>query len=129
MKLTVIDYSPEHFPSPPRHRKGKFIQVLSEEGEYIIMSPKEMSAFHANIAERFFASRGVQGRYNHKRDDFRIDHPGWTILGGGHWELEEDTGVLTLWGESMAYGRFQGTGLARRMEKALPGHRVICKSQ
>jgi len=129
MKLTVIDYSKEHFSSPPRHGKGKFIQVLSEEAEYIIMAPREMSAFHANIAERFFSSRGVRGRYNHKRDDYKIDHPVWTILGGGHWELEGDPGVLTLSGESMAYGRFQGGGLAGRMEKALPGgRRVIVKS-
>jgi len=128
MKLTVIDYSLEHSPSPPRQRKGKFIQVLSEKAEYIVMSPKEMSTFHANIAERFFSAQGVLGRYNHKRDDYKVDHAGWAILGGGHWELDEDSEELTLYGMSMAYGRFNSSGLAERMEEALPGLRVMIKS-
>jgi hypothetical protein len=129
MKLTLIDYSDQHFTSPPPERRGKFIQVLSEDTEYIVMSPRELSTFHANIAERFFTRRGIRGKYNHKRDNFRIDHPLWTILGGGHWELDEETGTLTLSGLSMAYGRFQSSGgLARRIEKALPGYRVLIRS-
>jgi len=128
MKLTVVDYSQEHFHSPPRQRKGKFIQVLSEDAEYIIMAPKEMSTFHANIAEKFFSAHGIRGRYNHKRDNYKITHNGWAILGGGHWELDEDSGVFTLYGMSMAYGRFNSAGLTERMEKAMPGHRVIVKS-
>jgi len=129
MELTLIDYSNQYFSSPPRQRRGKFIQVLSEDTEYIVMSPREQSTFHANIAERFFSSLGVRGQYNHKRDNFRIGHPGWTILGGGHWELDEDAGKLTLSGLSMAYGRFQSSGgLAVRLEKLLPGYRVSVTS-
>jgi hypothetical protein len=128
MRLEVMDYSHKHFSSPPRQRRGKFIQVLSEGSEYIVMSPKEQSAFHANIAELFFSSRGLRGSYNHKRDNYSIDHPGWSILGGGYWELDEDKGVLKLSGLSMAYGRFRDSGLARRMEKSLTGLRVVTRN-
>jgi len=128
MELKVIDYSDMYFSSLPPARSGKFIQVMSEDSEYLVLSPRELSVFHANIAERFFSSMGIRGQYNHKRDSYRIAHPSWEILGGGHWELDEETGALTLSGTSMAYGRFLSTGLAQKVAKARPGLRVIIKS-
>lgn len=128
MEFILIDYSAEHFGSLPIRRGGKFIQVIQAHAQYIIMSPRELSVFHANIAERFFNARGIRGRYNHKRDSYHLEHPEWAILGGGHWEVDDETRILTLSGTSMAYGRFHGQGVALHMEDALPGYKVIIKS-
>lgn len=129
MDFNVIDYSGRYFPSSlPAKRGGKFILVLSEDSEYLVMSPREQSTFHANIVERFFSELGISGRYNHKRDSYSISHTSWEIMGGGHWEIDENSCFLTLSGTSMAYGRFHSPGLARKVEKALPDLKVKIKS-
>lgn len=128
MEFELQDYSSVHHCRIPEQRDGKFIQAFSAKCQYIVMAPKEMCAFHANIAERFFTGLGVNGRYNHKRDEFKVDHSGWTIAGGGHWRIDDAALTLELAGESMAYGRFISNGLARDIESALPGYKVIIKS-
>ena len=128
MRFKVIDYCPDHFEVMPKERSGKFIQVMGNDTEYIIMSPRELSTFHANIAERFFSGMGLSGKYNHKRDNYTLNHPEWALPGGGHWEIDATLGTLTLSGQSLAYGRFISDGLAKKMQKAMPEYRVIIKS-
>lgn len=123
MGLSVIDYSARAKGVPEPRRGGKFIHVrlsVPTKTDYIIMAPREMAVFHANIAKMFFEDQGIVGTYNHKRDNYTIAHPDWDILGGGHWEMDEDAGVLELSGKSLAYGRFHSSGLARRVERAMP---------
>jgi hypothetical protein len=124
MKCIVIDYGTVG----PRaaERRGKFIQVRKPDTEYLVLSPRAEAAYHANIAERFFSEMGVPGSYNRKRDSYRVKDPGWSIVGGGYFELSEDRREFHLSGTSMAYGRFDPSGLCERLSASgsLSGFRI-----
>jgi len=71
MRFTLIDYATPFYKAPsgglmPQIRSGKFIQVRHMEEEYLIMSVKDLTAYHANIAERFFAELKLKGCFNEK---------------------------------------------------------------
>jgi hypothetical protein len=132
MKCILIDYGtpdPRAVKAGTRasERRGKFIQVRNGDTEYLALSPKALAAYHANIAERFFSEMGITGSYNRKRDSYRVKSPGWSIVGGGHFALDEERRELHLSGTSMAYGRFDPAGLRERLYTSgiLPGYRII----
>jgi hypothetical protein len=109
MKLTAIDYSEVCFAlledSPvPRKRGGKFVVMTNGDRHYAVFSPRELSAYHANIIERFLQQEGIQGRYNEKGDVFYFSSAEWKVDGGGFWELDESRGLLQLSGNSQSYG-------------------------
>lgn len=124
MKFVFIDYSEHYYrhvkkEELPGRREGKFIQVRGRGAEYLVLSPKAFSPYHANIVERFFLSQGLQGSYNHKRDHYLPRSEGWSVVGGGSWAMDSSTVKLVLRGTSMAYGKFDSRGLGERL-RAMP---------
>jgi hypothetical protein len=57
---------------------------------------------------------------------FVIEEPGWTVAGGGRFRLDTGVRTLLLRGRSLAYGRFDGEGLAERLSAcpSLAGYSV-----
>lgn len=98
--------------------KGKFIQVLGPEGEYLALAPLSLCTFHANIAQRFFHDQGIMGRYNYKRDSFHVQHPLWRIVGGGHFSFDSAACEMRMSGVSLAYGPFDREMLERQIKHA-----------
>lgn len=134
MDFELIDYSAAYFTEIkkveiPRKRTGKFVQIFNEaaDKEYLVLSPKELSIYHANIVERFFTIRKLKGAYNSRKDYFTIQEDDWNIAGGGFWVIDEDKKTLELSGTSKAYGPFEADGLKRRILKSgkLPGFSVF----
>lgn len=120
MPFILIDYSEacrashsSAVASP--QRGGKFIQIRNFDSEYLLLSPVELSAYHANIAERFFSEKGVKGSYNKKRDNFQIDDSEWEIVGGGVWTVDDREKTLRLSGRSLAYGEYDRRGMKERL--------------
>ncbi len=118
MKFTFIDYSDIYFErikktEKPRRRGGKFVQIINEatEKEYLVLSPKELSIYHANIIERFCMMQKIKGSYNSKKDYFTINDDDWVVVGGGIWVIDEDKRRLELSGASRGYGAFAAEGL------------------
>jgi hypothetical protein len=131
MKLVFIDYSAQYYGKAegnplPNKRSGKFVQIRNKDTEYLVLSPRGLAAYHANIAERFFLSMGITGTYNGKRDHYKVKNPSWVVAGGGVWEIDEGAGRLRLSGTSMAYGKFNARGLAGRLRSvsSLSGYDV-----
>lgn len=119
----VIDYSESYFEksgksNKPDNRGGKFIQVSGDEGDFIVFSPLGHTPYHANIAEHFFRSKSICGAYNPQKDHYTHQAPGWKIVGGGHWSIDERDMRLELFGTSIAYGRFDADGLAEKLKEA-----------
>ncbi len=120
MRFVLTDYSHFYYATLsrtdlPARRQGKFIQIRGDQIEYFLLSPRELSAYHANIAERFFAGKAIDGRYNGKRDHYEISAPGWKIIGGGMWAINDRERILYLSGSSQAYGRFDQQGLREKI--------------
>jgi hypothetical protein len=124
MPITFIDYTPFYYssiartPVPPAV-VGKFIQIRNGNTLYLILSPKELTKYHANIVERFCMDKGVEGKYDAQREKFMIADQVWQVIGGGKFERDENKKAIKLYDNSMAYGKFDATGL-NEMLGALP---------
>ena len=123
MRFVIIDYSKDfqknkaaQIISPKRN--GKFIQVRKATVEYLVLSPKESSVYHSDIAERFLTEKGIAGRYNDKGDLYEISDPGWKITGGGFWSIDENEKIIQFFGSSRSYGKFDRRGLRDKLIRA-----------
>lgn len=123
MSFVFIDYSNDlkskkTSPVISPKRNGKFIQVRRDTDEYLVLSPKASSLYHANIAEKFLHEKGIQGRYNAKGDLYEISDPGWDIKGGGLWSIDDQEKTLHLFGSSKSYGKYDRRGLKDKIVMA-----------
>ncbi len=120
MKTVFIDYSGLYYsegkdaPIPDR-RSGKFVQLRKGDVEYLVFSPSGLTAYHADIVERFCRDRDIDGVYNPVKKRFDIRDPGWTVKGGGKFEIDGQRKRLRLYDNSMAYGRFDSRGLRQKI--------------
>lgn len=128
----LLDYSEIYYgairkASLPDKRLGKFVQIRNNGTEYIVLSPKGLSVYHAHIVELFFTERKIRGDYNRKGDHYRIYENGWEVLGGGMWAINETDRLLHLSGSSQAYGRYERRGLREKIEalREMCGYRIV----
>ncbi len=120
--MEFIDYSDLYYreklkeASPPK-RAGKFVQLRTPGEEFIILSPKDFSAYHADIVRVFCEQRGIDGLYSFENKHFEIYGPEWAVIGGGKWSIDEQLKTLRLYGYSQGYGNFDPKGLKERLLK------------
>ena len=67
--MIIIDYTSLYYTSIARTAvpslvSGKFVQIRKENELYLVLSPKEMTKYHANIIERFCMDKGIEGSYD-----------------------------------------------------------------
>jgi hypothetical protein len=122
--MIFIDYTPFYYASIagaaiPPVMAGKFVQIRNGNTLYLVLSPREFTKYHANIIERFCMDKGIEGSYDAKREKFFIQDQAWVIVGGGKFERDANKKAIKLYDNSMAYGKFDATGL-KEMLGALP---------
>jgi len=122
--MTLIDYTTFYYASlagtsVPPVTAGKFVQIRNGNTLYLVLSPKEFTKYHANIIERFCMDKGIEGNYDAKREKFTIADHVWQIVGGGKFERDTNKKAIKLCDNSMAYGKFDATGL-KEMLSACP---------
>jgi len=116
MPFSLIDYTHFYYTSiaetpVPVVVIGKFVQIRNGNTLFLILSPKEFTKYHANIVERFCMDKGIEGGYDAKREKFTITDHEWQIVGGGKFERDANKKAIKLYDNSMAYGKFDATGL------------------
>ncbi len=115
--MVIIDYSRTYFEiilksAVPSKRGGKFVQIQNDDTEYFVISPRDLSCYHANIVERFCLSNHLEGKYTSKKmDNYEIADQDWSVVGGGKWSIDEYEKKLTLFDESTIYGKFEDANL------------------
>jgi len=114
--LTVTDYSEDFFTGPdggvvPPRRGGKVVVIEGGGGRHMVFAPRGLARNHSNIVEQFLLSRGVLEHTGGQLDDFHCSSAEWRVLGGAHWEVDEEAGGLRLWGLSQQYGELDLHGL------------------
>lgn len=124
MPTVLIDYIPFYYTSIaqtaiPPVVSGKFVQIRNGNTLYLVLSPKELTKYHGNIVERFCMDKGIEGSYDTKREKFAILDQAWVIVGGGKFERDGSKKAIKLYDNSMAYGKFDATGL-KELLIALP---------
>jgi Janus/Ocnus family (Ocnus) len=120
MKVIFIDYSEIYYQDAaktavPDRRSGKFVQIRSNDTEYLVFSPKELTPYHAGLVERFCTEKGLKGSYDDKNKSFVVHEPDWVVVGGGKFEIDETEKHIRLYDNSMAYGRFDSKGLKEKI--------------
>jgi hypothetical protein len=116
MPTVLIDYIPFYYASIaqtaiPSLVAGKFVQIRNGNTLYLVLSPKELTKYHANIVERFCMDQGIEGSYDTKREKFGIHDQAWLIVGGGKFDRDGKKMTIKLFDNSMAYGKFKAEGL------------------
>jgi hypothetical protein len=116
MPTVLIDYTKLYYTAiahtgTPSTTNGKFVQIRNESTDYLVLSPKDFTKYHANIVERFCFDNGLEGGYDSKGKRYDIADQAWAITGGGKYQLDRKSKVIKLYDESMAYGKFEMLGL------------------
>ncbi len=116
MTMVFIDYSRLYYTAVagtavPTAITGKFVQIRNESTLYLVFSPKEFTKYHANIVERFCMDKGIEGNYDPEKKRYDIYDQAWKVLGGGKFEMDASRKTIKLYDNSMAYGKFDTTGL------------------
>ncbi len=110
----------------PTIRNGKFVQVNKDRSDYLILSPKELSKYHANIVERFCKQNNIDGYYNKEYHIFEIVDPVCEVIGGGKWKIDDQDKRIHLFDDSQAYGKFNTIGLKDKIlsDKQFNGYQI-----
>lgn len=131
MKTVVIDYGQAGsaagaFASSPARRSGKFLVLRNDDTEYLVFSPLKLTPYHSNLLERFCRERGLKGSYDSERKRYSIEEPPWVVEGGGKFTLDAEDKTIRLYDDSMAYGKFNPSGLREKLLriKGLTGYRL-----
>ena len=119
MSFRIVDFSSIRYPDGmPSVRQGKFLHLSEgEEKELLVLSPYELSMFHAQILERYCRLNCLEGRFIRNPEFYKVAGTVIEVIGGGHWRLDETE--FRLFGESTIYGRFEVVGLRGKVQ-ALP---------
>jgi hypothetical protein len=120
MATVLIDYTRLYYTAIaktqiPPVTSGKFVQIRNGSTDYLVLSPKDFTKYHANIVERFCFDNGVKGSYDRERKRYDIYDQEWVITGGGKYQLDKKEKVIRLYDESMAYGKFDPRGLREKI--------------
>jgi hypothetical protein len=111
--MIVEDYTPDYYQNRlgaplPSTYAGKFVHIVGPADEYLVLSPTELTEFHAQIVQRFSRRRPDTSSVFLPSGEVRFGTPGWSVRGGGHFQLNRAGNCLALWGASKAYGAFDG---------------------
>lgn len=122
MKFDLIDYSEYYYTKSghlqiPVCRGGKFVQIRNviTDTEYIVLAPKALAEFHADIVKLFCTFNKISGRESGKKKLFMISDSNWSVVGGGKWVMNSKKRIIELGDLSMAYGPFDHVGLEDKL--------------
>ena len=122
--MVVEDYSPSYFESRlggrlPEVYEGKFVHITGPKEEYLVLSPVELTEYHAHIVQRFSRRRAeISSVSLPSGQEVRFGTPGWSIKGGGRFRLDKTTRRILLWGASKAYGAFDGAYIREALRQS-----------
>ncbi len=83
---------------------GKFVVISRGKKTWLVLGVRSDYPYHAMLVAAFCDRESLPCRWEQRPDVVRIDHDFTTVDGGGMFELNGETGTLSLTGESRAYG-------------------------
>ena len=132
MKTVIIDYDRVISGGNPAarplvHLTGKFLQIMIDDTEFLLLSSRELTPYHSDILERFCGERDIKGSYDGDRKRFNVEEPSLKVKGGGKFDIDTVNKCVRLYDDSMAYGKFDAEGLKDKVlrMKGLAGYEVV----
>lgn len=132
MKTVIIEYratpaAEDDAGATRGSESGKFLQIINDDTEYLLFSPRDLTPYHSDLLERFSGEKGIKGSFDSERKRFNIGDASWRVVGGGKFDIDPVSRSVRLYDDSMAYGKFDPAGLKEKVLriKGLAGYRVI----
>jgi hypothetical protein len=116
MDVILIDYITFYYTSiskesAPSIITGKFVQIRHGNILYLVLAPQGLMKYHANIVERFCIDNDIEGNYDSERKRYKVRDQSWIVAGGGKFAIDRKQKTIKLYDDSMAYGKFDKSGL------------------
>lgn len=117
MTLKIIRYCPDDAARRTGAEEGKFLQVIVNGQEFLLCAASARHRYHNQILAHFLTEQGIAHHWAgpEKRE---VDSNAVNTVGGGRYRADHERGLLTLWDDSHAYGRFDETELAAKIAAA-----------
>jgi hypothetical protein len=104
-------------PEPGNISEGKFLQLRLDDTEYLLFAPQQRHRYHNQILAEFLQQRGIEHHWA-TPERLEVSSARVDVLGGGRFRVDEREGLLELWDDSHAYGRFQEQDLKKRISQS-----------
>lgn len=85
--------------------RGKFVQIRWKGAPWLLFASKDQHGFHNQIVAHFLSDLHLPYQWQ-SPERLLFEQPELEIVGGGKFELNWGTQELSLFGDSMVYGRF-----------------------
>jgi len=85
----------------------KFVYIAGPSGDMLVYGPVSIYPYHAELVSRFCDQRGIPSAWVKKPDLCEILAPGFAVKGGGWLEISRLQSVLSIYGTSTAYGKYE----------------------
>lgn len=99
--------------------EGKFLQLIWRGVEYLLFANRETHRFHNQMLAQFLTESGVPHTWVDDQS-LEVDDEQLEVIGGGRFRLNRSRGLLELWDNSTAYGRFDEHVLENQIHTAGP---------
>ena len=85
--------------------RGKFVQLCWKDEPWLLFAIKDQHAFHNQIIAHFLSEQHIPFHWK-SPEILEFTDSEFEILGGGKFQLNWEQKKLSLFGDSMVYGRF-----------------------
>lgn len=114
-RLYIENYPPLETLANAETIEGKFLQFRWQGNEYLIFATRDEHQFHNQMLGHFLSDHKVPHHWQDS-EHLEVEDTDLSVIGGGRFYFNANSVELELWDNSMAYGRFDETGLADRLK-------------
>jgi hypothetical protein len=99
--------------------RGKFVLLSHGEDLHLILGPVNEFPYHANLVYEYLVGQRRAEATMTDGSHCRVISPGWEILGGGQYRLDDLTHTVHFSEKSTAYGKYPQSKLAENASQLL----------
>lgn len=96
---------------------GKFVILKKGEGVHLVLSPVNLTPYHANIVYQYLQAEGRGAVEKAGEGGCHILSRDWSVQGGGYYHAQKWLHHLRLYGKSTAFGKYQAALLAPHLDR------------
>lgn len=116
-RIVIRFYAPPGAEPVPAGHEGKFLQLVLHDQEYLLFAASPQYRYHNQILARFCEDNGLPHRWL-SPERLEVNFAALTVVGGGRFRVNADEGLLELWDNSQAYGRFDARFVGEKIASA-----------
>lgn len=97
--------------------QGKFVLLMKGQSLHLILSPVNLTPYHANIVYQYLQVEGRGEVENAGEGGCHILSKNWSVHGGGYYHVQGWLHHMRLHGKSTAFGKYRAALLAPHLDR------------